>query len=990
MANIPFLNNAYFAGKVGIGTDSPEVKLDVRGQLLVAGDTPVSRIGSTLEVYRNGTTAELSIHQDSSTFSSSLFSQLRFRNGGNDTYLKIPQSGNGLIIDVESQANAFVIGTTGNVGIGTTSPSHRLTVVGGTNGRVARLGNLEFTTQAATYTGSSIEVTGSNSFIKYNSTLGHKFFTRVSGGGNTLEALTIAPDTGNVGIGKTSPLAKLHTRSGSSGVGSVDAGTSAIIESNTTNYLRFLSTDSSKAGLVWTTPGDNFAAYLRYGYSDQLLEISTANSNDGISFSTGNASEKMRILSSGNVGIGTTSPSAKLEIAGAGNQKLLINRTDGDNFFIDAQNGQIRMRGSDPIYMGVSGDLLAITNTNVGIGTTGPLAKLHLSESAPGGNPSFILQDNARSGAAALNYILLTDSLNTNQAKIGYLSGLNTDLTLQNLVGNTSLISSNQIKITAGTNTLFENSGSEKMRITSSGNVGIGVTSPSIVGGTAKLTVNVGSGTSSPVSIVNGTTDGMYIRRYAGNGKYQIQTTSGSGNSGNLSLQSYGGNVGIGTTSPNTKLHVSGGIIQVNDGTGITYYEGVRINSYDTNGYDIIGREGLTLSTVSANKNIILLPTGNVGIGTTSPSEDFEVSGDISIKNKNGANPTDAGSLYFKEAGSDWGSNMYGFRINSEGSSNILKFQGAAFAVVKDILTLTRDTGRVGIGTNSPSEKLHVTGNARVTGAYYDSNNSPGTSGQILSSTVTGTDWVSGSGLPGGPYLPLAGGTMSGTAGVLMPDNFKLNLGTSSDLQIYHDGSNSFMVDAGAGDMLHYYSNDWKVIKYGTGELSIWATTDAGVKLYYDNVKKFETTSTGVTVTGAATATTFLGDLNGTINTATTAVTKANATNDTTVATTAFVQNLIGTIPAGLVFQGTWNAATNTPTLTSGSGTTGHFYIVSTDGSTNLDGITDWKVGDWAVFVEQGASDQWEKVDNSSVLDGSGTGQKVTKWAWLWYFKYSN
>jgi hypothetical protein len=123
-------------------------------------------------------------------------------------------------------------------------------------------------------------------------------------------------------------------------------------------------------------------------------------------------------------------------------------------------------------------------------------------------------------------------------------------------------------------------------------------------------------------------------------------------------------------------------------------------------------------------------------------------------------------------------------------------------------------------------------------------------------------------------------------------------------------------------------------------------------------------TSDTLTLTGAnaafagtVTAPTFLGDLNGTINTVTTAVTKANATNDTTVATTAFVQNLIGTIPAGLVFQGTWNAATNTPTLTSGTGTTGNFYIVSVAGTTSLDGITDWQVGDWAVFVEQGASD---------------------------------
>ena len=210
-------------------------------------------------------------------------------------------------------------------------------------------------------------------------------------------------------------------------------------------------------------------------------------------------------------------------------------------------------------------------------------------------------------------------------------------------------------------------------------------------------------------------------------------------------------------------------------------------------------------------------------------------------------------------------------------------------------------------------------------------------------------------------------------------DTGKLLLGASYDLQIYHDGSNSYIKDAGTGSII--VNGDFFRILNSAGNSQMFrCDANDSVQLYYNNSVKLVTTNTGVTVTGAATATTFLGDLNGTINTATTAVTKANATNDTTVATTAFVQNLIGTIPAGLVFQGTWNAATNTPTLTSGSGTTGHFYIVSTDGSTNLDGITDWKVGDWAVFVEQGASDQWEKVDNSSVLDGSGTGQKVTKW----------
>lgn len=67
-----------------------------------------------------------------------------------------------------------------------------------------------------------------------------------------------------------------------------------------------------------------------------------------------------------------------------------------------------------------------------------------------------------------------------------------------------------------------------------------------------------------------------------------------------------------------------------------------------------------------------------------------------------------------------------------------------------------------------------------------------------------------------------------------------------------------------------------------------------------------------------------------------------------------------------LSYQGTWNAATNTPTLTSSVGTTGHYYVVSVDGSTNLNGITDWKAGDWVIYN----GTVWQKIDQSWATAG--------------------
>jgi hypothetical protein len=380
-----------------------------------------------------------------------------------------------------------------------------------------------------------------------------------------------------------------------------------------------------------------------------------------------------------------------------------------------------------------------------------------------------------------------------------------------------------------------------------------------------------------------------------------------------------------------------------------------------------------------------------------------------------------------------------GLGVNSSVKISSLDFEVANFFFIDVLSGQDPSNYKVGINTSSPTQMLHVVGNMRLTGAFYDSNNATGTSGQILSSTASGTDWVditaiqtlSGSGTTN--YLTKWTNTTVLGNSILYETSSKIGIGTETPTEKLHVNGNLalqgqinlMVVNEIYGIIkpefakINYYLDDGAtttgtptITMSGDGHSRLGigvASPDEALHVVGDALitgdshadafkpavtanpikfKNFASTELmRITDTGlvgiANNSPSYTLDVTGTARVSgdTYFVTQANSDDSNKVATTAYVKNLIEEIPAGLIFQGTWDASTNTPTLTSGSGTTGHFYIVSTDGSTNLDGITDWKVGDWAVFVEQGVTDQWEKIDNSSVLDGSGTGQKVTLWS---------
>ena len=148
--------------------------------------------------------------------------------------------------------------------------------------------------------------------------------------------------------------------------------------------------------------------------------------------------------------------------------------------------------------------------------------------------------------------------------------------------------------------------------------------------------------------------------------------------------------------------------------------------------------------------------------------------------------------------------------------------QVKTLGIADDAVTLAKQAA----GTDGQIITYDASGNPTAVG--------PGTDGQVITST--------GSGSP--PAFEDAASSVGGATGVDFNDNVKIRSGTGNDLEIYHDGTRSYINNTTGGLYLESGSTEIGLIKgtYASGEWMVKAVNDGAVELYYDNTKKFETT----------------------------------------------------------------------------------------------------------------------------------------------------
>lgn len=509
----------------------------------------------------------------------------------------------------------------------------------------------------------------------------------------------------------------------------------------------------------------------------------------------------------------TLASDLKLEIKQSGSTANFISRGG------TSSKGQFNFRITDGTT--VTNALFINQQANVGVGTNSPGARLDVAG-------DMYINSNYPSNVAA------------NDLTIGKTTTGDHGLTIVTGASNTASIffadngnnDAGRIKYQHSNNSMrFETNRSEAMRIDSSGNVGIGTTSPE-----AQLQVGNGAGTQrillyganslakSSEIIFGDSSSGPITYRYGAGIRFDsnnnvlsfrsffdgidiadnslidlYRNTASESTPIRINFDaSFSGNVGIGTTSPQSKLDVKlvnnstaniGGTISVGAFAGLSFgYSEVGNSNYrhsaivferddaafgDARGkVHILNSPSGSTSADLGDARLTILPTGKVGIGTTSPYSALQVgdpeqttAAELTIASRYGSS---APILNFRSGHASnnnvW--NMARIVATDDGNYNgRLEFRtsnsGQADPTVKMVI---KATGNVGIGTTAPSQKLHVAGNMRLQNQLYDSTNSIGSNGQVLTKTSAGTIWADNRGLtpttPGGIVATIVGETI--------------------------------------------------------------------------------------------------------------------------------------------------------------------------------------------------------------------------------------